>query len=103
MILVKFWFWSFWFFRTQRDYAAGRFGAMGFPQHRRRISTEENKGNEEFPLGFLRLLLFTSSRVGPAFARKLRRGKDRRSKRRKMRQAGSAVLRYQRPSAFICG
>jgi hypothetical protein len=53
MILVKFWFWSFWFFLcetgagrggarrsndfsfvTQRDYVAGRFGAMGFPQNR---------------------------------------------------------------------
>jgi hypothetical protein len=32
MILVKFWFWSFWFFLTQRDYAEGQFPAMGFPQ-----------------------------------------------------------------------
>jgi len=33
---------------TQRDYVAGRFGAMGFPQPRQQNSTEANQGNEEF-------------------------------------------------------
>jgi hypothetical protein len=54
MILVKFWFWSFWFFWTQRDCVAGRFGAMGFPQNQRRALTGGRRGSGEFSLCFLR-------------------------------------------------
>jgi hypothetical protein len=73
MILVKFWFWSFWFFWTQRDYVAGRFGAMRFPQPRQQNSTEANQGNEDFSPWFPS---FASVHIGiepgrrPAFEKK---------------------------------
>jgi hypothetical protein len=109
MILVKFWFWSFWFFWTQRDYVAGRFGAMRFPQNRQRAFNRRTQRQQSFfplfpPLtpvqigiepGRTSLRLEATARQGPA----LQNIEHSILNIQQWRQAGSAVLRLLCPFA----
>ena len=99
MILVKFWFWSFWFFWTQRDYVAGRFGAMGFAQSRHEFQQKGTKVTKNFPL--VSFVCFCSHRHRAGWTRlKLRRGSGPALQTQKNETAGSTVLLAQIILAF---